>query len=83
MLPGGERVELQENIYVKPQVQLGFLLSSCFCFFFFLLLEKDQVTNKKEEMKTVLIPTLGVSHLSFPLLYEQGEDAACVCMGSS
>lgn len=83
MLPGGERVELQENIYVKPQVQLGFLLSSWFCFFFFLLLEKDQVTNKKEEMKTVLIPTLGVSHLSFPLLYEQGEDAACVCMGSS
>lgn len=50
---------------------------------FFLLPEKDQVTNKKEEMKTVLIPTLGISHLSFPLPYEQGEDAACACTGSS
>jgi len=38
-LPGGERVEVQENIYVKTQVQLGFLL---LYYFFFLLLEKDK-----------------------------------------
>lgn len=80
MLLGGERVEVQENIYVKTQVQLGFLLSY---FFFFLLLQKDQVTNKKEEMKTVLIPTLGVSRLPFPLQCVQGGDTAHICMGSS
>lgn len=76
-VPGGEQVEVQENIYVKTQVQLGVLL----LYFSF---TREGPSNKQERgnENTVLIPTFGVSRLPFPLQYVQG-DTACICTGSS